>query len=148
VARTWQGRPVLAGDIEGEAAVSRRGFNTYASFFTSIHVPSGSAVCADSGNADLYGVDLAGRILCVPKTTGSTSSGAVWLRLVTLGNAPAAVLFSEQIDPPAAGGLVVADIWSGSRIVTIDRLGVEFLETVRSGDRVEVRSDGTVIVAA
>ncbi len=147
MARTWQGRPVLAGDVEGEAAVSRRGFNTYASFFSSIHVPSGSAVCSDSGNTDLHEIDLAGKILCVPKTTGSTSSGAVWLRLVTLGNAPAAVLFSEHIDPLAAGGLVVSDIWSGRRIVTVDRLGAEFLEAVRSGDHVHVRSDGTVLVA-
>lgn len=147
MARTWQGRPVLPGDVEGEAAVSRRGFNTYASFFSSIHVPTGCAVCADSGNGDLHGVDLAGKVLCVPKTTGSTSSGAVWLRLLTLGNAPVAVLFSEQIDPLAAGGLVVADIWSDSRIVTVDRLGAEFLEAVRSGDHVEVRSDGRVRVA-
>lgn len=147
MARVWQGRPVLAGDVDGEAAVSRRGFNTYASFFNSIHVPSGSAVCADGGNASLHGVDLAGKILCVPETTGSTSSGAVWLRLVTLGNAPAAVLFAEPIDPLAAGGLVVADLWSGGGIVTVDRLGAEFLASVQSGDWVEVHSDGTVTVA-
>ncbi len=146
MALTWKGRPVLAGEVTGEAAVSRRGFNTYASFFTSIHVSSSSAVCADAGNADLYGMDLAGKILCVPKTTGSTSSGAVWMRLVALGNAPAAVLFSGQIDPLAAGGLVVADVWSGGRIVTVDRLGPEILEAVRSGDRVHVGPDGTVTV--
>lgn len=143
--RGWRGRPVVAGSAAGEAAVSRQGFNTYASYFTSIHAP-GPAVCSDRGNPDLYGVDLAGKILCIPGTTGSTSGGAVWERLVTLGNAPAAVLFSLPIDSLAAGGLVVASVWGGGGIVTVDGLGEEFLESVQTGDTVTVREDGMVLI--
>lgn len=138
---------MISGRVVGHAAVSRQGFNTYASYYNSIHA-AGPAVCADRGNPRLYGLDLAGKILCIPRTTGSTSGGAVWQRLVTLGTAPTAVLFSQQIDSLAAGGLVVAHLWGGATIVTVDGLGEEFLESVRTGDALTVQEDGMVIVTA
>ena len=146
--KTFRGRPVLPGSARGQALVSTGGFNSYASFFNSIHVPSKEAACADSGNPDLLGKNLAGKIICLPKTTGSTSSGAVWQRLVKLGNAPLAMLFSQPIDSLAAGGLIVADQWAGSRIITVDNLGDEFLRLVQDGDFLEICEDGMVIVAA
>lgn len=146
MSRTFRGRPILPGNIEGEALVSHQGFNTYASFYTSIHVPSEEAPCADSGNVELFGKDLANKIICIPSTIGSTSSGAVWQRLVRMGNAPKAMLFSQQIDSLAAGGLIVADVWVGKRIYVVDQLGDEFLESVRDGDRIVIREDGTITI--
>lgn len=143
---TFRGRSILPGNVSGTAVVSRRGFNTYASFFSSIHEPSDKAICADSGNADLYQVDLAGKIICLPATTGSTSSGAVWQRLAQMGNAPRAVLFSRRIDSLAAGGLIVADIWAGKRIVVVDQLGDVFLETVTQGDSVTIHESGEILL--
>ena len=35
-------------------------------------------------------------------------------------------------------------VWEGSRMVVIDQLGAEFLETVRTGDVIEVTEEGTV----
>jgi predicted aconitase with swiveling domain len=142
----FKGRAVLPGAVEGYALVTRAGFNTYASFFTSIHEPSGTAVCADSGNPDLYGRDLADGIICLPGTTGSTSGGAVWQRLAKLGNAPRAMLFSGRIDPLAAGGLIIADRWGNKRIVTVDQLGEDFLATVQSGDRIVIQEDGEILL--
>ena len=146
MSRSFKGRAILPDSLEGEALVTRRGFNTYASFFTSIHSEAKAAVCADSGNRELHGKNLSGMIICLPNTVGSTSAGAVWQRLVKLGNAPRAMLFSQQIDSLAAGGLIVADVWAGKRICTLDRLGDEFLESVKDGDRIAIRLDGTVIV--
>ena len=40
----------------------------------------------------------------------------------------------------------MADIWKEQRIVTIDMLGDEFLETVKTGDPIAIREDGTVEV--
>jgi predicted aconitase with swiveling domain len=142
----FKGRAVLPGAVEGYALVTRGGFNTYASFFTSIHESTGTAVCADSGNPDLYGKDLADGIICLPGTTGSTSGGAVWQRLVKLGNAPRAMLFSRRIDPLAAGGLIIADRWGKKRIVAVDQLGEAFLETVQSGDRIVIQEDGEILL--
>ncbi len=144
--RSFKGRAVLPGDLEGEALVSHVGFNTYASFYTSIHDQADSAPCADTGNQELYGKNLTGKIICLPKTTGSTSGGAVWQRIACLGIAPSALLFAQEIDSLAAGGLIVADVWAQRRIVTVDRLGDEFLETVVEGDWLTVREDGTVAI--
>jgi len=148
VSRSFKGRAILPGNLEGEALVTHVGFNTYASFYTSIHAQVEAAVCADSGNQELYGKNLTGKIICLPKTVGSTSAGAVWQRLTRLGVAPRAMLFSQQIDSLAAGGLIVADVWAGKRICTVDRLGDEFLESVKDGDRIVIRQDGTVTIGS
>ena len=146
MSRSFRGRTVLAGEIRGRALVTRRGFNTYASFFTSIHSPVEAARCADSSNQELFGRNLTDKIICLPKTTGSTSGGAVWQRVAKMGVAPKAMLFSQQIDSLAAGGLIVADLWAGQRIVTVDRLGDEFLNSVKDGDWISVCKDGTVTI--
>jgi predicted aconitase with swiveling domain len=146
VSTTFRGRAILPGDLEGEALVTHVGFNTYASFYTSIHAQVEAALCADSGNQELYGRNLTDRIICLPKTIGSTSAGAVWQRIARLGVAPRAMLFSQQIDSLAAGGLIVADVWAGKRIYVVDQLGDEFLESVRDGDRIVMREDGTVTI--
>lgn len=141
---SFKGRAVLPGTTEGQAMVTHSGFNTYASFFTSIHARTKQAICADSVNLELFGKDLADKIICLPKTTGSTSGGAVWQRLSRIGNTPRAMLFSQKIDSLAAGGLIIADIWAGKRLITVDQLGNAFLETVQEKDWITINIDGTV----
>ena len=145
VVEVFCGRPVIVGSCAALAAVSRGGFNTYASFFTSLHGPGTQAICADAGNADLLGQDLRGRLICAPLTTGSTSAGAVWQRLARLDRGPAGLLLAEPIDSLAAGGLIVAQLWASSRCVVVDGLGAGFLSSVRSGERLRVLADGRVL---
>ncbi len=144
--RSFTGRPILPGAFEGEALVTSQGFSAYASFYTSIHSPVESAICADSGNPDIFGKNLTGKIICLPKTIGSTSAGAVWMRVVKFGVAPKAMLFSQSINGLAAAGLVVVDVWAGERIFAVDQLGDDFLEAVKDGDRIVVQEDGIVTV--
>jgi predicted aconitase with swiveling domain len=144
--RVFQGRSILPGEVEGEALVTHQGFNTYASFLTSMYAQEKAAKCSDSSNSQLYGKILTGKVICLPKTVGSTSSGAVWQRVAKLGMAPKALLFSGQIDSVAAGGLIVAEVWAGERIVTVDQLGKEFLQTVREGDWVVIMECGEVVI--
>ena len=146
VSQSFKGRAILSGNLEGEALVTHAGFNAYASFYTSIHAPVKTAQCADSGNQELYGKNLTGKIICLPKTVGSTSAGAVWQRIAQMGVAPKAMLFSQSIDSLAAAGLVVADVWASIRIVTIDQLGDEFLAAVKDGNRIVIQADGTVTI--
>jgi predicted aconitase with swiveling domain len=145
--KTFQGRPLLPGTLQGEALVTRQGFNAYASFYNSLHDQATSAICAHAGNQYLYGKNLTGKIICLPETTGSTSAGAVWMRIAKLGVAPKAMLFARPIDSLAAGGLLMADIWANQRIITVDRLGEEFLHSVADGDMVEIFEDGSVIIS-
>lgn len=141
---TFKGRVILSGNLTGEALITQRGFNAYASFYNSLHDNAISAECADSGNTELFGKNMTNKIICLPKTTGSTSAGAVWQRVASLGIAPKAVLFAHSIDSLAAGGLLVADIWSHHHICTVDQLGEDFLLSVQDGDWLEIHEDGTV----
>jgi predicted aconitase with swiveling domain len=142
--RTFKGKSILPGEVEGEALVTHYGFNTYASFLTSMYAQESVAKCSDRSNPQLFGEVLTGKVICLPKTIGSTSSGAVWQRVAQLGMAPKALLFSGKIDSLAAGGLIVAEVWSGKRIVTVDQLGEEFLKVIRSGDWIEIKENGIV----
>lgn len=142
----FQGRSVLPGEVEGEALVTHQGFNTYASFLTSMYAQEKVVKCSDSSNPQLYGKILTGKIICLPKTIGSSSSGAVWQRVSQLRIAPKALLFSEKIDSLAAGGLIVAEVWAGERIITVDQLGGEFLKTIKNGDWVVIKENGTVAI--
>ena len=144
--KSYKGRAILSGNITGKALVTKSGFNAYACFFNSLHEGVTYAECADSGNNELYGKRLDGAIVCLPNTIGSTSAGAVWQRIARLGVAPLAMLFSKPIDSLAAGGLIVADLWAGKRIVTIDQLGDEFLRTITEGDWITLQEDGLVTI--
>ncbi len=144
--KLYKGRPIIKGVVGGEAVVSRGGFNAYASFYNSLSDGVKTAVCADSDNQDTYRKILSGKILCIPNSIGSTSAGAVWQRIASLGIAPKAVLFAQAIDSLAAAGLLVTDIWVGKKIFVIDKLGKDYLAIVQEGDWINIRENGTVII--
>jgi predicted aconitase with swiveling domain len=145
--KTFKGRPVLPGDITGTATVSRQPFNTSGSYMENMFAGrTDSAPCTDASNKELFGKDLSGAILCIPTTVGSTMGGMALMGMKEIGVGPEALLFSKPIDTLAAAGVLMADIWKDKRIVTIDMLGDEFLETVQTGDPITIREDGTVEV--
>jgi predicted aconitase with swiveling domain len=146
MAKVFKGRPILPGDFSGEALVSRGGFNTLASFQKSVILRQKQAVCSDQNNPDLYEKVMSGKVLCLPQTIGSTTGGLVIQTVAQRGIAPAAMLFSEHIDSLAAAGVILTDIWEGVRIIVIDQLGPEFLQTVKTGHTVQIFSDGMVEV--
>jgi predicted aconitase with swiveling domain len=145
--RVFQGRAILPGRVEGEALVTRTGFNTLASFSKSLIVRKKRAVCSDQDNEELDGKLLTGRILCLPKTIGSTTGGLVLQTAASIGVEPKALLFSEHIDTLAASGVILTDVWLDKRIVTVDQLGKGFLEYVQDGHWIAVREDGFVVVS-
>jgi hypothetical protein len=136
----------MAGSLSGEAVVSRKGFNTLASFQKDAMAKKKIMKCSDQNNTDIFGKILTGKILCLPKTIGSTTGGMILQTVASMGSAPAAMLFSEAIDSLAAAGVVLADVWNNNRIVTIDNLGTEFLACVGQGQKLDVFDDGRVIV--
>lgn len=144
--KTIKGRPVIPGTYKGECIVSKSGFNLLATYQKSILKKSKKAIGGDQNNADLYKKQLNGKIICAPQTIGSTTGGIVIQTAAQLELAPAAFLFSNHIDSLAAAGVVLSDIWIDKKIITIDNLGDEFLETVKDGMILEIKADGTVIL--
>ncbi|MEE9589483.1 MAG: DUF126 domain-containing protein [Hyphomicrobiaceae bacterium] len=145
--QTFQGRPVIAGDIEGEATVSKQPFNTTGSYLETLFGGvTDKAICTDQDNKALYKKDLNGVILCTSQTIGSSMGGAVVMAVNGLGVAPKAMLFSRHIDAVCASGIVMGNVWQNKPIITVDLLGDEFLEAVKTGDPISIKADGTVEV--
>ncbi|MGD8510937.1 MAG: DUF126 domain-containing protein [Gammaproteobacteria bacterium] len=147
MATTFKGRPVIPGNLEGEALVSKQPFNTTASYFTNMFAGNTeNAPCTDANNEELYEKDLKGAIICTPQTVGSTMGAGAIMGMNLLGVGFKAMLFSSHVDSIAAGGLIMDDIWNGRTVITIDLLGDEFMNTVKTGDRIKISEDGTVVV--
>ena len=144
--KEFKGRVIAAGNWEGEAAVSKQGFNTLASFQSSAIGGKDHAEVGDQNNKDLYGKNITGKALCLPITIGSTTGGLVIQTVCSMKINPSAFLFSEHIDSLAASGIVLAKIWENSDVIAIDQLGDEFLQAVNTGDKIEISEDGTVTV--
>ena len=147
MAKTFKGRPLIPGKLEGEAMVSKQPFNTTASYFENMFAGNTeTAPCTDANNAELKGKDLKGAIMCTPQTVGSTMGAGAIMGMNQLGVGFKAVLFSSHIDSIAAGGLIMDAVWNDRKVVTIDLLGDEFMDTVKNGDRLKISEDGTVQV--
>jgi len=143
--KTFHGRPILPGSVQGSATVTHVGFNTATTYKANlIGGVTDNAICTDGDNKDLYQKELKGAILCLPQTIGSTTGGFVLMGVARLGLAPKAMLFANHIDSLAVGGVLMADIWMDKRIITVDLLGPEFLAAVNTGDPINVSEDGTV----
>ena len=145
--KTFKGRPLLPGDLQGEALVSKQAFNLSGSYLKNMFAGvTDSAPCTDASNKELFEKDLSGAIICTSQTVGSTLGGASLMGMAELGVGPKAMLFAWHIDSVSAAGLFMDDIWNGRRVITIDGLGDEFLEAVNTGDSITIKSDGTVEV--
>ena len=144
--KEFKGRVIAGGYYKGEAVVSHQGFNTLASFQKSALKNAKEVYVSDQNNKDIFGKNITGKALCLPLTIGSTTGGLVIQTVCQMGIAPSCFLFSESIDSLAASGIVLAKIWENSPVIAIDRLGQEFLDTVKSGDILEVKEDGSVTI--
>jgi predicted aconitase with swiveling domain len=145
--KIFQGRPLLPGELDGNALVSKQPFNTTGSYFENMFGGvTDKAPCTDADNKELYQKDLANCILCTTQTIGSTLGGAAIMGVTEMGVGPKAMLFSKHIDSVSAAGLFIEDIWMEKRIITIDLLGDEFLEAVKNDDPIAIHEDGTVEV--
>ena len=144
--KEFKGRVLAGGNWKGEAVVSKGGVNTLATFQKSALKNADKVIVSDQNNKDIYGLNITGKALCLPITIGSTTGGLVIQPVCAMKINPACFLFSEHIDSLAASGIVLAKVWENSDVIAIDMLGKEFLETVKTGDTIEVKEDGTVIV--
>ncbi|MCQ2795822.1 MAG: DUF126 domain-containing protein [Bacilli bacterium] len=144
--KTFKGRVLAKGNWEGEAIVSHQGVNTLATFQSSAIANSRTVIASDQNNPDIYKKELTGKALCLPITIGSTTGGLVIQAICALKIHPACLLFSEHIDSLAASGVVLSNVWEHSDMIAIDNLGKEFLETVKTGDKLKVSEDGTVTI--
>ena len=141
------GRVVAKGTVSAPALVSHGGLNTLASFQKALQFGDKKATCGDQNNPELYGKQMAGKALCLPRTIGSTTGGLVLYCACSMHRQPACMLFSEPIDSLAAAGAILQDVWLADvSLPVIDCLGEEFLNYVQDGMTVTVKENGLVEV--
>ena len=145
--KTFKGRPILPGKLDGKALVSKMPFNLTGSYFENMFAGNTkTAPCTDANNPDLFKKDMKGAIMCTSQCVGSTMGAGALMGVSEMGVGLKAFLFSSHIDSIAAGGLIIDDVWYNRRVITIDLLGDEFLEAVKTGDQISIKKDGTVEV--
>ena len=142
--KEFKGRVINKGFYKGEAVVSHQGVNTLATFQKSAIAKSKQVIVADQNNKDIFEKNITGKALCLPQTIGSTTGGMVIQVICSMGINPACLLFSEHIDSLAGAGVILSAVWENSKLIAVDQLGQEFLDTVKTGDTIEVTEDGTV----
>ncbi|MCI7020323.1 MAG: DUF126 domain-containing protein [Clostridiales bacterium] len=145
--KQFTGRVVAKGTVSAPALVSHGGLNTLASFQKALQFGDKKATCGDQNNPDLYGKQMAGKALCLPRTIGSTTGGLVLYCACSMKRQPACMLFSEPIDSLAAAGAILQDVWLDDvQMPVIDCLGEEFLNYVQDGMTITVKENGVVEV--
>ena len=141
-----KGRVIAGGNFTGEAVVSKQGVNTLATFQKSALKNAKIVIGSDQNNPDVYQQVLTGKVLCLPTTIGSTTGGLVIQTICQMKINPRAFLFSEPIDSLACSGIILAKNWENSDVIAIDSLGEKFLKEAKTGDIIEIKEDGTVII--
>ena len=145
--REFKGRVVAPGAVTATALVSHGGLNTLASFQKALQFGDKKATCGDQNNPDLYGQQMLGKALCLPQTIGSTTGCLVLYCPRATAPQPACMLFTKPFDSLAAAGSILASVWlEGVQMPVVDCLGDDFLDAVKTGDQIEVKEDGTVII--
>ena len=145
--KQFTGRVVAKGTVSAPALVSHGGLNTLASFQKALQFGDKKATCGDQNNPDLYGKQMAGKALCLPRTIGSTTGGLVLYCACSMKRQPVCMLFSEPIDSLAAAGAILQDVWLDDvQMPVIDCLGEEFLNYIQDGMTVTVKENGVVEV--
>lgn len=131
--RELSGRGVAKFVGEGDALVSSMGV----SFFGGVDPKTG--VIREKGH-DLCGEDMTGKVLVFPKGKGSTVGSYVIYQLRKNGHAPAAII-NRETETIIATGCILAEI------PLVDKLSVDPLEVIKSGDRVLVDGrEGKVVI--
>ncbi|WP_457554828.1 aconitase X swivel domain-containing protein [Candidatus Pyrohabitans sp.] len=119
-------RRITGGYAEGEAVVTREPIT----FLGGVDPEQGRVV--ERGH-ELAGVSIAGKVLVLPRTKGSTVGSYVIYQMKKLGTAPLAIIAVEADEMLAAGAII-------SDIPLVDSPGGDVL-SIRQGARLRVNAD-------
>ncbi len=138
MAHVIRGTPLIPGTVTARAAVSTEPL----SFWGGYDAQSGEII---DRRHPLTGVRVAGRVLAVPLTRGSSTTTAILLEAIQAGTAPAAIL-TTGID----AFLVLASVVAGElygRSIPIVSLTEDDFRTLSCDSTVAITADGTVTVS-
>lgn len=133
-----QSTPLVGGAIEGEVIVSAEPL----SFWGGYDYATGEII---DRRHPLSGQIVAGKILAIPATRGSSTTTSVLLEAVKAGTAPAA-LVTTGTDPFFALASIVADEMYNQPIPLFSLERSDF-RSLRTGQWLQINQDGTILIA-
>ncbi len=132
--RILKGRGITHGKASGEAVVSKSAFGFYGA------VDPRTGVVIDKRH-ELYGRNIAGKVMVFPEGRGSTAGAIYMLELARCGTAPAAII-NRVTEPILATGAILAEKFYQTTIPVIDSLDGDPITLLSDGDHVTVDADG------
>jgi hypothetical protein len=131
------GRPLVAGEAEGRAIVSRQPL----SFWGGLNPCTGEVI---DRRHELSGVIVAEKVFVLPQGKGSSTGSAVLVEGIRMGTAPAAII-TARADPILALGAIVADELY-HRTVPVLVLSQDGFDSINDGDYLVIKPDGRIEV--
>jgi predicted aconitase with swiveling domain len=138
VERILIGKPVVAGEAEGCALVSKEPL----SFWGGICPRTGEII---DRRHERSGAIVTGRVFVFPQGRGSSTSSATLLESIKTGVAPAAII-NLKVDPILALGSIVADELY-HQVIPIVVLSKEDFYSIKQDDYLTIEPDGKVMVS-
>lgn len=132
-----KGTPLLAGTAEGRLLASTEPLSFWGGYdqFTGEIIDRRHPLSGESG---------IGCIMALPGTRGSSTTTAVLLEAVRLGNAPAGFLTTDRETFLTLAGVVADEMYHKPMPVVM--LSLEDFSKLQSGQRVQIETDGTVLI--
>jgi len=137
MAQRLSGRAVIPGEAIGTVLISR----VPISLWGGVDPETGRII---DPHHDRCGESIVDRVFVFPGEKGSSTGSAVLLELVGRELAPAA-LITSSLAPIAALGSIVAEELYG-RTIPIVLISPDAMQHLQEGDRLSVRTDGTLFV--
>lgn len=127
------GRVLVAGEAHGPLLLLAAPISFWGG------VDAGTGRIADPRHPD-HGVSIAGTVLAITATIGSSSSSAIMLELLRIGKAPAALLLGDNDAILPLGVIVAGEM--GYRAIPVLALGIEAIAALpANGTRIKVEGD-------
>jgi uncharacterized protein len=134
-----KGKVVHSGFFKGEAIVSHGGFG----FYRAIDPVTG--IVRDKRN-ELFGQNIAGKVLVFPEGRGSTSGAMMIAELARRGTHFKAMV-NRKTESILAAGIIMAEKFFGEVIPAIHDFEIDPMELIRTGDIITVNGNtGELIV--
>ena len=126
-----RGRVIFRGTVKGEALVSTEAISFYGG------VDPTTGVITEKGHP-LEGKSIKGKILVFPQGKGSTVGSYILYRLKKNGVAPLGII-NKECDTVVAVGAII------SEIPLIDKLDVDPIKNIKTGQFVEINENKVIV---
>lgn len=131
--RILKGRGITHGKASGAVVVSKSAFGFYGA------VDPRTGIVSDKRH-ELYGREIAGKVMVFPEGRGSTGGALYMLELARCGTAPAAII-NRLTEPILATGAILAEKFYQTTIPVVDSLDGDPVTLLSDGDQVTVDAD-------